>query len=346
MAGREATFAYAGRVKMKVVAVRALRVVLVMLALAFCTYSVASQWDATVEAFQQMSWATLSGALAVGLAGLFAWMLGWREFLGGLGSPLPVRAVFRISGISQLGKYVPGKVWALVTQIEMTREHKVPPERSFGSTLLAVATSTACGLAVAAVTLPLTSSAARDRYWPLFLLAPVLLALLHPKVVTWCLGTMLKIIRRPPLERPVSLGVTLKAVGWTVLGWVLFGVHTWLLCMAVGGDGKGLPFIATGAYALAFVAGFLVFIAPGGIGAREAALTVVLTPVLPAGAPVVVAIASRVLLTAADLINAGIAFVLGRTTPRGTEPDGGEAAGNEQPSKELVRGTQPTKEGP
>ncbi|MFI0405021.1 YbhN family protein [Actinomadura sp. 3N508] len=326
---------------MKVVAVRVLRVLLVMLALAFCAYSVASQWDATVEAFRQMSWATLAGALAVGLAGLFVWMLGWREFLGGLGSPLPVRAIFRISGISQLGKYVPGKVWALVTQIEMTREHKVPPERSFGSTLLAVATSVACGLAVAAVTLPLTSTTARDTYWPLFLLAPILLVLLHPKVVTWCLGLMLKIIRRPPLERPVSLGVTLKAVGWTVLGWALFGVHTWLLCLAVGGDGAGLPFVATGAYALAFVAGFLVFIAPGGIGAREAALTVVLTPVLPAGAPVVVAIASRVLLTAADLIIAGIAFLLGRTTP-----DEGPDTGNEQPSKELVRDTQPTKEGP
>ncbi|WP_243711189.1 lysylphosphatidylglycerol synthase transmembrane domain-containing protein [Actinomadura sp. KC216] len=326
---------------MKAVAVRALRVLLVMLALAFCAYSVASQWDATVEAFRQMSWATLAGSLAVGLAGLFVWMLGWREFLGGLGSPLPVRAIFRISGISQLGKYVPGKVWALVTQIEMTREHKVPPERSFGSTLLAVATSVACGLAVAAVTLPLTSATARDTYWPLFLLAPVLLVMLHPKVVTWCLGLMLRIIRRPPLERPVSLGVTLKAIGWTVLGWALFGVHTWLLCLAVGGDGAGLPFVATGAYALAFVAGFLVFIAPGGIGAREAALTVVLTPVLPAGAPVVVAIASRVLLTIADLINAGVAFLLGKT-----QPDEGPDTGNEQPSKELVRDTQPTKEGP
>ncbi|MFE9104669.1 lysylphosphatidylglycerol synthase domain-containing protein [Actinomadura geliboluensis] len=322
---------------MKVVAVRALRVLLVLLALAFCGYSVASQWDDTVRAFQQMSWATLAAALAAGLAGLFVWMLGWREFLAGLGSPLPVRAIFRISGISQLGKYVPGKVWALVTQIEMTREHKVPPERSFGSTLLAVATSTACGLAVAAVTLPLTSAAARDEYWWLFLLAPVLLVLLHPKIVTWALGTMLKLIRRPPLEHPVSLAATLKAIGWTVLGWALFGVHTWLLCMAVGGDGAGLPFVATGAYALAFVAGFLVFIAPGGIGAREAALTVVLTPVLPAGAPVVVAIASRVLLTAADLINAGVAFLLGRTAPR---------AGNEPPTEALVTGTQPTKEGP
>ncbi|WP_246249576.1 MULTISPECIES: lysylphosphatidylglycerol synthase transmembrane domain-containing protein [Actinomadura] len=344
---------------MKVVAMRVLRVLLVLLALAFCTYSVVDQWDATTRAFREMSWATLAGSLAVGLAGLFTWMLGWRTFLAGLGSPLALRPAFRISAISQLGKYVPGKVWALVTQIEMAREHKVPAERSFGSTLLAVASSTACGLAVASATLPLTSAAAREKYWWLFPLAPVMLAALHPKIVTWCLDTMLRLIRRPPLEQPVSLGVTLRAVGWTVLGWVLFGVHTWLLCVAVGGDGAGLPFLATGAYALAFVAGFLVFIAPGGIGAREAALTVVLTPVLPAGAPVVVAIASRVLLTIADLLNAGAALLLGRgpghpaaRPPEPSEP--GEPGlpgqpgepGNEPAPEALVRGTPQTKEGP
>lgn len=332
----------------KVVAVRVLRVLLVLLALAFCVYSVASQWDATVRALRDMSWLALTGALAAGVAGLFVWMLGWRALLGGLGSPLPVGAAFRISGISQLGKYVPGKVWALVTQIEMTREHKVPAERSFGSTLLAVSMSTACGLAVAAVTLPLTSATARDRFWWLFLLAPVLLAALHPKVVTWALGLMLKVLRRPPLERPVSLAVTLRAIGWTVLGWLLFGVHTWLLCDAVGGDGAGLPFLAAGAYALAFVVGFLVFIAPGGIGAREAALTVVLTPALPAGAAVVVAIASRVLLTAADLLIAGAAFLLTKPPP-GTAPDGdGEAGGdgNDRPTAGLVNGTHSTKEAP
>ncbi|MFC9969488.1 YbhN family protein [Spirillospora sp. NPDC127200] len=298
----------------KAVAVRALRVLLVVLALAFCAWSLVSQWDDTVRAFRQMSWATLLGAFACGAAGLYAWMLGWRAFLTGLGSPIPLKAAFRISAISALGKYVPGKVWALVTQIEMAREHEVPRSRSFWATLLAVATSTACGLAVAAATLPLTSPAARDRYWWLFPLAPVLLALLHPKIVTWALNTLLRIVRRPPLEHAVSLRTTLVAIGWTLAGWALFGAHLWLLCMGAGGDGAGLPFLATGAYALAFVAGFLVFIAPGGIGAREAAMVVVLTPALPAGAPIVVALASRVVLTVADLAGAGVAFLMGRRT--------------------------------
>ncbi|MDL4776047.1 MULTISPECIES: lysylphosphatidylglycerol synthase domain-containing protein [Thermomonosporaceae] len=317
--------------KSKAVALRAVRILLILLALAFCAYSLVSSWDDAVQAFQQMSWFTLVGAFAAGCAGLFAWMLGWRTFLAGLGSPLPLKAAFRIQYISQLGKYVPGKVWALVTQVELSSEYKVSRARSISATLLAVATSTACGLAVAAVTLPLTSAAARDRYWWLFPLAPVLLAMLHPKIVTWCLDTALRLVRRPPLEHRVSLGATLVAVGWTVLGWALFGVHLWLLCGAAGGSGAGLPFLATGAYALAFVAGFLAFIAPGGIGAREAALVLVLSPVLPAGAPAVVAIASRVALTVADLVGAGIAFLLGRTGgggPGGQDLPGGDVAGS------------------
>ncbi|GLZ03903.1 membrane protein [Actinomadura sp. NBRC 104412] len=296
----------------KAILVRGLRVLLVLLALGFCVYSVAAQWEETVRAFRALSWATLVGAFAVACAGSFVWMLGWRAFLAGLGSPLPVRATFRISAISQLGKYVPGKVWALLTQIEMTREYKVPRLRSFSSQMLAIATSCAAGLALAAVTLPLTSDAARDRYWWLFALAPVLLVALHPRIVTWCLDTALKLVKRPPLEHPVSLGRTLVAVGWTMLGWVVYGVHLWMLCAAVGGKGAGLPFQAAGAYALAFVVGLLVFIAPGGIGAREAVLVMVLSPVLPTGGPILVALSSRVLLTLADLGLAGVAFLMGR----------------------------------
>ncbi|MBW8484618.1 lysylphosphatidylglycerol synthase transmembrane domain-containing protein [Actinomadura parmotrematis] len=332
----------------KALALRVLRVLLVLLALGFCAYSLASQWDETVEAFERMSAPTLLGSLAAGCGGLWAWMLAWRVFVQGMGSPLPLRAAFRITAISALGKYVPGKVWALVTQIELSREHEVPAERSFSATMIAVATSMACGLAVAAATLPLTSPAAREKYWWLFLLAPVLLAMLHPKIVTWGINLVLRLARRTPLEKPVSVRATLHAIAWTLVAWALFGVHIWLLCLAVGGSGAGLPFLATGAYALAFVAGFLVFIAPGGLGAREAAMVLVLNPVLPVGAPIV-AVASRVLLTVADLIGAGVAVLMGRAAARERRDRAAAAArsdtaGNAAAAPELVPDRQPTKE--
>jgi len=313
-------------------AMGAVRALLVLSAVAFCAYSLVSQWEETTQALARMSWTALVGAFLAGVGGLVAWMLGWRVFLAGLGSPLPLVAASRLSFISGLGKYVPGKVWALVTQMELGRRYRIPRIRNISSSLLAIASTTASGLAVAAVTLPLTSPQATADFWWLFLLAPVLLACLHPRIVTWGIDLLLKIARRPPLEHPVSLGVTLRAVAWEVVGWALFGLHTWLIADAAGGDGHGLPLLATGAYALAFTTGFLVFIAPNGLGAREAVIVLTLSPALPPGAPLVVALVSRVLLTLADLACAALAFAAGHGD--GNEVTPHRLEGDRQPIKE------------
>lgn len=285
---------------------RAVRVALVVVAVGFCAYGLIANWTETRQAVTQLSWPYIGASLVAGLAGLFAWLLGWRSLLAGLGSPLPLRAAIRVYFVSQLGKYIPGSVWALVAQMELAKAHRVPRERGASAALLAMATTIASGLAVAALTLPLTSTDATRQYWWLLILAPVFLALLHPRVVAFTLNSALRLARRPPLTRVASLRTTIVAVGWTTVGWLLFGVHTWLLVRADGGHGF---FLSTGAYALAFTAGFLVVIAPGGVGVREAALTVTLGPVLPA--PLVVALASRVVLTVADLAWAGAAVLLG-----------------------------------
>jgi glycosyltransferase 2 family protein len=295
---------------------RLARVALVVLALAFCAYGLFSRRADTWRALTTLSWPYAGAALLAGVLGLGTWMLAWRTLLAGMGSPLPGRAAVRIYFVSQLGKYIPGSVWALVAQMELAREHRVPRERGGAAALLAMATTIATGCAVAAVTMPLTSPDATRRYWWLLVLAPVFVALLHPRVVTAVLGRALRLFRRPPPARSAGLGTMALAVAWTALGWLLFGAHAWLLVRAAGGSGF---FLATGAYALAFTAGFLVVVAPGGVGVREAALAVALGPVLPAGAPLVVALVSRVVLTLADLAWAGAAVLLRHPAPEPRE---------------------------
>jgi glycosyltransferase 2 family protein len=309
---------YADRVISRLRASRLPRVALIVVALVFCVYGLASRWGATRHAVTQLSWPHIAAALLAGVLGLGAWMLAWRSLLAGMGSPLPLRAAVRIYFVSQLGKYIPGSVWALVAQMELAKEHHVPRQRGASAALLAMATTVATGCAVAAVTLPLTSADATHRYWWLLALAPVLLALLHPRIVAATLNLALRLARRQPLTRTAGLGTMAIAVSWTALGWTLFGVHAWLLVRAAGGSGF---FLATGAYTLAFTAGFLVVIAPGGVGVREAALTVALGPVLPAGAPLVVALASRVAMTIADLAWAGGAVLLGSRHPAIEKPE-------------------------
>ena len=306
--------------KLRSRAKRIIRPAFILLALGFCGYAVVTRWGETSRALANISWPVVVLSFACALTGMCALMMGLRAVLAGFGSVLPLRGAIRVWFIAQLGKYVPGKVWVLAAQVELGREYKVPRLRMVSATLLNMAITMATGLAIAAVALPLTSPAATADYWWLFALAPVLLASLHPKIVTWALNLALRFIHRPPLERPPDLGATLRTVGWNLIGWTLFGLHIWLLALDGGGSGKSLPLAAIGGYALAWTVGFLFFIAPGGIGAREVALAITLAPALPAGAPQVVAIISRVLFTLVDLIGSGTAFLIGgRMRVRTTE---------------------------
>ncbi|MQA94168.1 MAG: UPF0104 family protein [Streptosporangiales bacterium] len=297
---------------------------MVLVVLGFAGSALAARWDEAQAALAQLSWQAVSAATIAAVAALGGQMLAWRALLADLGSPLPLRAAIRIMFLAQLGKYLPGSVWAFVGQVELAKEYDVPRRRGGTATMLAVAVTVAVNLAVAAVCLPLTSPDAAQRWWWLLALAPVLLACLHPRVVTWAVNLALRVLRRDPLETSPSLRGTAVAVAWTLLAWVPLGLHAWFLVLDASGGTTALAALpmAAGGYALAWTLGLIVIIAPAGLGVRELALTVALSPVLSPGSALIVAVVSRLVMTAADLLWAALALLLTRRT---RTPTGGFA---------------------
>jgi len=207
---------------------------------------------------------------------------------------------------------VPGAVWVTAAQVELGREHLVPRQRSATASVLAMLITLATGLLVAAVTLPLSSaSAVRQYWWALVLAVPALIAL-YPPLTNYVLNRLLRLARRPPLERQLSMAGMAKAVAWSLLGWGFFSIHSWLLVADLTGKGVSVLPIAAGAYALAWSVGFVLIPFPGGVGPRELAFIAALAPVMPRGSAIVVAVISRLVLTVADLAWAALAFALGR----------------------------------
>lgn len=264
------------------------------------------------DAARDLHWqAVLLSGLA-GLGFIVLPMLSWRALMAGLGSPLPLDAAFRVVFLSQLGKYVPGSIWPFVAQVELGREHGVPRRRSLTVGLLTVGVSLVVGLAVAAAALPLVSPDAARRYWWVLGAAPLLLGSLHPVVLNPLLDRLLRLARRPTLERRLTLRVIAISAMWSVASWLLAGVHIWILARDLGASGAGSYVAATGAYALAWSMGLLFVVAPAGLGVREVVLTAGLAPMLGSGQVLVVVIASRLLLTVVDLALAAVAVLLGR----------------------------------
>jgi uncharacterized membrane protein YbhN (UPF0104 family) len=315
-----------------------LRAGFIAVIVAFCTYGLITQWPETHAALARMDWLTVASAGAAALAGSGCMLMAWRTLLADLGSQLTVKAATRVISVSQLGKYVPGAVWAFAAQLELANDYEVPRRRCATTVVTSLAVTLGVGLLMAAVTLSLTSSAAAAHYWWALAVAPLLVALFFPPVLSRVINLVLVLLRRPPLERhPTGAGIA-KAVTWTVAGWLLWGFQAWLLLHDVTGKGMGVLLVSIGAYALAWSAGTMVVIFPGGIGPRELALIAALAPVATRGPALVVAVLSRLLMTGSDLAWAGAGLLIGRSLARAVRrakaavpPEAYESAGTTLP---------------
>ncbi|MEY9215317.1 flippase-like domain-containing protein [Thermobifida halotolerans] len=285
---------------------RWVRAAVVVAVLGCAAVALRARWEEAGAALAALSPWTVAGALAAALAGLGAQMLAWRALLADLGSPLPPPVAARVMFVGQLGKYLPGSVWAFVAQVELAWDRQVPRRRGAAATVLAVAVTLTVNLLVAAVLLPLSSPEAARRWWWVLAAVPFLLAALHPRAVTWLLHRALRLTGRlraqadAELDRVGARGVA-AAVGWSLAAWVPLGVHVWLLVAGVGGGWGSWP-VSTGGYALAWTLGVVAVFAPAGLGVREVVLVAALAPVLDPGSALVVAGLSRLVMTVADLV--------------------------------------------
>jgi uncharacterized membrane protein YbhN (UPF0104 family) len=292
---------------------RWLRAGLLLAVVGLAVWGLASQWTQVQAALDKLNgWKVAWAGLSV-IAGLGCMMMAWRALLADLGSELPRPAAIRVMFLGQLGKYVPGAVWALAAQVELARDYDVPRRRSVTASLTGMATTLVAGLVVAGLTLPLTSAGAVRKYWWVLAITPVAIACLYPKVIKFFLDLVLRVARRERLEKAVSLRGMGRALGWTFLGWGFYGLHAWfLISQFAHGSWPHVLALSYGAYALAWSAGFVIIFFPSGIGPREAVLVAVLSPVMPAASALVIALASRMVMTIGDLLWAGAGLCVRR----------------------------------
>jgi hypothetical protein len=110
-------------------------------------------------------------------------------------------------------------------------------------------------------------------------------------------------LRRPPLDRPLTFANTARACGFLLVTWLFYGLSLLALARPLGLTGAGSLALATGAYALAWSAGVMVLgLVPAGIGVREVILGAILLPFLPAGEATAVVATSRVVQTFGDAL--------------------------------------------
>ncbi|WP_412539465.1 lysylphosphatidylglycerol synthase domain-containing protein [Longispora sp. K20-0274] len=236
----------------------------------------------------------LLGACAANIAGLVLGMASWRALLADRIGPV---AGARIFFLGQLSKYVPGRVWGVLTHVQLGKRLGVPASRMVGAYVVSLGVTTLTGAAVGLLVGPAVLG--RQAYWLLAPAALVVACVLRPALLHRALVLAARLSRR---EEPAPAPGTRKALIVATVSWLVSGLHLWALLLLCGADPvAGLP-VGVGAFALATVAGSLALILPDGWGVRELVLMAALATVVPWSVAGVVAVASRLVCVVCEVL--------------------------------------------
>jgi len=241
----------------------------------------------------------------------------WRAMLLSWGQRLGGWPAARIWTVSSLGKYLPGKVWAVAGMAVMAQQAGVAPWAATGSAIILQALAVGTGAAVVGV----TGSVALEAAHPGARAALALLVGLSCAGVALLLwppfmGRLLRLagIRTDtpaPRVGGVLVGIVANAAAWTG-----YGAALWLLARGLLPNAPLDLASAIAVFTASYLAGFLALLAPGGLGVREGLFILMLQSSLGLAAATVLALASRVLLTLTEL-GAAVPFILfPRRAPR------------------------------
>jgi glycosyltransferase 2 family protein len=249
----------------------------------------------------------------------------WRRIMRDLGIGNPsARATFRIFFLAGLGRFLPGKVWALTGMAVLSARAGLPPVKATAAAVLGSFAFLTTGLLVLGLTLPewrlaVASETEVSATLPLAVGAALLAA---SGAVLWMLvatplghGFRERVVRAlgPNLGERMAAAFALAdrirprdAAVWAgayALSWLVLGAAFLLFVVSFYPAAAALPRFVAGTVAASYLIGFFFFFVPAGIGVREVAMMVLLNQIMPeAGVALVVSVMSRVWFTAAELL--------------------------------------------
>ncbi len=268
------------------------------------------QWKLAAQRLEsiQIGWGWVALATLVVFLTYILLIETWRRVLIASGETLPFAVAARIWFVSNLGKYVPGKVWSIAAITVMAREQSVSPLMAAGSSILIQLLSVATGIGVVLIA---GAQAVENR-----LLAIVILLLVVAFV--GAAPALLPVLARAAASltgKEIALPAIAARTVWaaaarSAISWVAYGIAFQLFVHGTLGSAAGATTSYIAVYAASYIIGFLALFAPGGAVVRESALVTGMVRLGLSGQPdaLAVAIASRLWLTVVEIVP-GLVFL-------------------------------------
>ena len=261
-----------------------------------------------------LQWGSLVLSAAVVLATYALLVQVWRMLMAGAGSRLGFWRAAEIWSISNLWRYVPGKVWSIGAMSVMAHRANVPAEAAASASILGVVLNILTGIALSMLLawrwVGMYGAGAQVGAVVL-LVAGILSLLALPYALPRLSGWAARMLGREVTLQPPPRWALALAVAGNMLSWALYGLAFAWFTRGVLGVSAGATWQYIAVFTASYVIGYIILIAPGGLGPREAAMYQLLTSMSLATPKeaALLTVASRVWLTILEIVP-GLLFML------------------------------------
>ncbi len=287
-----------------------IKAVLGLVAIVFMFYYLFQNWNMLQNYQWHFNiWLLLLSMVLLGVA-LLSTVYIYRLIFDELaGARLSFLQTFRIINITNIGRYLPGKLWSVVGLIVYTSEYGINKKQ----TTLAVITNEVAGKAsglILGLCYFFFSDSLKGYLPAMIILLAGCMIIIHPWVLDKIINTGLRFLKKETIEIDFGYWSILKFVLIFIVSWLLHSLAFYVLVNSMTPiDSVNLIKFAT-ILPLCWVIGYIILLAPGGLGVREAMLVVMLGEFMPKEIALAIAIIQRIWFTAVEGINVLVALAI------------------------------------
>lgn len=287
-----------------------LKILYMLLALAFMIYYLAKNW-ANLTAYQQqfnifymllaflLLWIALASHVAL-MKIIFAETTHVK---------IGFWKMFRVFNLANLGRYLPGKLWSVMGMYYFTGEYGVSKKNTTMAVIANEITFKGAGLLLGICYL-LFSESYRE-YLPLLIgLLIAGLVALHPAIIGRLINFGLKILKKEQLKINFGYPTILKLFFYSILLWLIYSLAFYVLVRSITPLELPNPLKFAAIMPMSWTIGYIALFAPGGFGVREGMLVLLLGEILPPEVALAIAVVQRIWFLLVEGANALLALAI------------------------------------
>jgi uncharacterized membrane protein YbhN (UPF0104 family) len=225
---------------------------------------------------------------------------------------------------SQLGKYLPGKIWLLLGRIyyyeSRGKSRKFITVALYFEMVTIVVSGGLLFLVGLILFKEMESVCSGNTFWGLLSLFILAFVCLHPRILERIINWTLAQFKRDPVSLSISYSDVLWILFVCIVSWVIGGIGFYLFVDAVYPVAPQYILFLTGALAISSTLGLIAIFAPSGLGVREGALVYLLSFMMVTPVAVIISVLTRIWMTLIEIGLIGMVYLMGRYSERS---DGG-----------------------